>query len=68
MKKPYLKTILIISIIFFTNIAIASAESINLELVGVFPGIVRAVEVQGDYAYVCAGSSFLVLDISDPSN
>ncbi|MBC8427778.1 carboxypeptidase regulatory-like domain-containing protein [bacterium] len=40
----------------------------NVELVGTTGGSVYDVFVQGDYAYVCAGGTLIIFDVSAPSN
>lgn len=39
-----------------------------LKVEGALPGPIVDIEVIDDFAYVCAGTSFLILDISDPKN
>ena len=45
-------------------------ESLNVELVGraLVEGSSRAAFLQGDYAYLCAGKTLVILDITDPSS
>ena len=45
----------------------ASAQTVTLEPVGVIPGPVEHVRVQGDYAYVSGHTSFTVWDVSNPA-
>lgn len=45
-----------------------SAISENVEFVGTTGGSVQDVFVQDNYAYVCAGGTLTILDVSAPSN
>ena len=47
--------------------ALASAQTVTLEPVGVIPGPVEHVRVQGDYAYVSHHTSFTIWDVSNPA-
>ena len=46
----------------------AYAQGVTLEPVGVIPGPVELVRIQGDRAYVSGGHTFTIWDISDPAN
>lgn len=46
----------------------SAVPEINLEPVGHFGGIIEAVEVTGNYAYVGQGQELLILDITNPSS
>jgi len=47
---------------------VPSAISENVEFVGATGGAVFDVFVQDNYAYVCAGGTLTILDVSAPSN
>lgn len=44
-----------------------SAQTLNFSPVGSIPGPADMVRVQGDYAYVAAGRTLTVVDVSDPA-
>ena len=46
--------------------ASASAQTMHFEPIGSIPGPADLVRVQGDHAFVVAGTSFTVYDISNP--
>jgi hypothetical protein len=48
--------------------AAAAVQSQELELVGQFGGVIRAVFVEGQYAYIGQGPRLTILDISNPAS
>jgi hypothetical protein len=77
MKSPHVPTLLIalpllalfgLSAAQPSNPQAPTPTSHNVELVGHYEGEVRAVFVQGNYAYLGEGSNLTILDISTPTS
>ena len=52
-----------------TNSVAVTGDSQNVALIGraLAEGPVHAVALEGNYAYICAGCAFVILDVSDPT-
>ena len=62
------KTLMILVAFILAWAYAARADNWNVELVGKTPGAAEDVFILGSYAYLCAGSVLVILDISGPSN
>jgi hypothetical protein len=68
MEIMKLRILLLSCIILLSPTFAVRADSSNVELVGREPfGPARAVYTDGDYAYLCAGGTLVILDVNDPA-
>ena len=66
-KIMKLRILLLSCVIILVPMFTIRADSWNVELVGKEPlGTALAVYTDGDYAYLCAGGTLVILDVSDP--
>jgi hypothetical protein len=65
--QKLLVLMLIASVMFIIGIEIGTASEVNLTPEGHFGGLIYAVEVSGNFAFIGQGQDFIVFDISNPT-
>jgi hypothetical protein len=55
-------------VLLFLLLTAGISAAANVDIVSRFGGLVNAVDIEGNYAYIGEGQNFVVLDTSDPFN